>query len=74
MNDKAANDKAANDRAVAEQGWGPTLRLSTLVLVRGLARRLATAREGRRGGKAAAAITTLASAAAGGYAKARGWI
>jgi hypothetical protein len=68
------NDEAVNDRAVAEQGWGPTLRMSLLIFVRGLAHRLAVAREGRSAGKVACVAITVACGAVSGYAKARGWV
>jgi hypothetical protein len=67
------NDEAANDRAVAEQGWGPTLRMSTLIFVRGVANRL-SAVGGRRTGRAVGLVVTVAGAILGGYAKARGWV
>jgi hypothetical protein len=49
------------------------LRLSALVLARGLAGRLSV-RKGRPGSKAVAAVITRAGAVAGGYAKECGWI
>jgi hypothetical protein len=67
-------DDATSDKVVAEEGWGPTLRLSTLVLVRGLAHRLSTAREGHGGRRIVGVTAGIVGAAAGMYAKARGWI
>lgn len=50
------------------------MRLSTLVLVRGLAHRLSTAREGHGGRRIVGVTASIVGAAAGMYAKARGWI
>jgi hypothetical protein len=68
------NDDAANDRSIAEEGWGPTLRLPTLVLAHGLAHRISVAREERGGRRIVGVTSSVVGAAAGMYAKARGWV
>jgi hypothetical protein len=68
------NDDAADDKVVAEEGWGPTLRLSTLVLTRGFAHRIATVGQGSSRRRVVGVTTSMVSAAVGMYAKARGWV
>jgi hypothetical protein len=58
---------------LAEQGWGPTLRLTVLILARGLADRIAEKRSAPFGSVATRTAVSLAAAAAGAYAKVRGW-
>jgi hypothetical protein len=57
---------------LAEQGWGPTLRLTVLILARGVADRIAEKRSAPLRSVATRTAVGLA-AAAGAYAKVRGW-
>jgi hypothetical protein len=68
------NEDAADDKIVAEEGWGPTLRLSTLVLTRGLAHRIAATGQGTSRRRVVGVTSSVVGAAVGMYAKARGWV
>lgn len=64
----------SSEERIAREGWGPTLRLSTLVLARGIATRVAAARTQRFNPTTTGITGSVIGTAAGAYAKARGWL
>jgi hypothetical protein len=64
----------SSEERIARQGWGPTLRLSTLMLARGIANRITAARTQRFSPTTTGITGSVIGTAAGAYAKARGWL
>lgn len=69
-----AQQSPSEEVIIALGGWGPTIRFALLVLVRGVADRVGTARVAQRGRAAVTGVIGGIGALAVTVAKAHGWL